>query len=468
MAAPARNSQPRTDVRHGVRAILTAAEGFHALDPETQRQIAASLVRISSTALGLAEETGASPPPSHPRPVPPRPLAAAQAAGGSFSGAAVDRIASTTQNILQAVSFPRFVGELITGVFKAMNDSNQQQLTAFVDLIRNVATTTEGFADANIGVSGARSWLAERFPGSFEVRGEEDDGFDNPAEMTEEERAEWQAERDANTRLVLRPGAEMPSESALRAALGLARGESLPTGDPEALVAPARRVLARNRQQMLATMVMMGMQRIVIDSGRLNASMRFHIDASSLATEDRGSRFDMRHTSEGGVRAQFGPWGASAGMQNTIGYVSTERSQSEEQINAELDLNSSVELVFRTDYVPLERLAGTGDVNRIRVNTINPQEEARRASEAQQARVQARETSRRERTSRLDTGLRPTTPTPSRPPLAVPAPRNAPSAGGPGGGATATPGSTPGSGTATTAPAPAGGGSGATAPGAAT
>jgi hypothetical protein len=35
-----------------------------------------------------------------------------------------------------------------------------------------------------------------------------------------------------------------------------------------------RQSLARNRQQMLATMVQLGMQRIVIDSGRINASMR--------------------------------------------------------------------------------------------------------------------------------------------------------------------------------------------------
>ena len=251
-------------------------------------------------------------------------------------------------------------------------------------------------------------------------------------------------------------------------------------------------------------MVTMGMQRIVIDSGRLNASMRFHIDASSLATEDRGSRFDMRHTSEVAGRVGFGPWGAAARMENTIGYVSTERSQSEEQINAELDLNSSVELVFRTDYVPLERLAGTGDVNRIRVNTINPQEEARRASEAQQARVAARESSRRERTSRLNEDLRPPPPPPNRPPLDIPEPGSTPSAdsagdsatpapsatpesetataepaaaggesgatarGSAGGGATTTPGTTPESGTATAPPAAAGGGSGATAPGAST
>ncbi|MCP4289821.1 MAG: hypothetical protein GY792_36280, partial [Gammaproteobacteria bacterium] len=422
MTVLARNCEPRQDVRHGVRALLTSAEGFQALDPDAQQQIASSLVRISSTALNLAEVAGKPHPSTYPRSVLQRPPTQAMAAGDEFSGAAVDRIAPTTQNILNAVSFPRFVAELITGVFKAMNDSNQQQLTAYVELIRNVAATTEGFADANVGISGVRAFLAERFPGSFVVQGDENNSFDDPSQMSEEDRAEWQAERDLNTRLVLRPGATMPSEEALRTTLGLSPGDSVPSGDPEALLGPARAAMARNRQQMLSTMVMMGLQRIVIDSGRLNASMRFHIDASSAATEDRGSRSDIRHTSEVGARAQFGPWGAAAKMQNTIGYVSTERTQTEESLNAELDLSSSVELIFRSDYVPLERLAGTGDVNRIRVNSINPSEEARLASEDRRARTQQRLTRRAERAGRLTEDLRPTPIPQSRTPLEVPEP----------------------------------------------
>ena len=49
---------------------------------------------------------------------------------------------------------------------------------------------------------------------------------------------------------------------------------------------------------MLATMVMLGMQRIVIESGRLSASMRFHIDTRSAAADDRGSTFDVRNETE--------------------------------------------------------------------------------------------------------------------------------------------------------------------------
>lgn len=423
-ALPAAPNRPRNDVRHGVRALLTAAEGFDTLDPQTRLDVAKSLVRISSTALTLAEEAGSDPPSPLPRKRR-APLAEGQSAGRAYSGTAIDQIAPQTERILNAVSFPRFVGELITGVFKAMNESNEQQLESYVELIRNVAATTDGFADANIGDMGARQWLVERFPGTFRIEGDTEEGFDNPNEMSPDERAEWMAERAENQRLELSPGADMPSEGALRTALGVPSGQSVPTGSPESLVGPVRTLLARNKQQMLATMVMMGMQRIVIDSGRLNASMRFHIDASSAATDDRGSRFDVRNEVQAGVKAQFGPWGASAKMKNTIGYVSTERTQTEEEVNADLELDSAVELIFRTDYVPLERLAGTGDVNRIRVNALNPTEERRVAEERRTARETRRTSQRNQRSQNLNQGLQPTQFTQGDEELEVPDPTGA-------------------------------------------
>ena len=389
---------PRHDARQVVRELLCQSPDFAALDDPTRQAIAGSLARIGSTALDMHEA------------VRPPPLALAQNAGSEFSGTAVDRVAGTTQNMMNAVSFPRFVNELITGVFKAMNDSNQQQLTAFVDLIRNVAQTTEGFADGNVGVSGARSWLAEHFPGSYMIEGGDEvdmavelEGL-QPAEA-QARRAEIQAEQDAATRIVLRPGATPPTEAALRSALGAPEGSSLPGSDPEMLVPLARQVLARNRQQLLATMIQMGLQRIVIESGRVNASMRLHVDANSAAANDRGSQFDMRNTTEVGVGAKFGPWGAEAKMQNTIGYVSTDRTQTTEGINASIDLDSGVELIFKTDYVPLNRLAGVGDVERIRVNTLNPEAEAARLSAEANARTAANATRSTERASRMDAAL---------------------------------------------------------------
>ena len=343
-------SSPPTEVRSAVRDLLSACAEYHALEPDTRKRIAGSMVRIAATAQALASE--ADPAPSA-RPV----TSQAMNAGSDFSGVAADRVAGTTTAILKAVSFPRFVTELINGVFKALNDSNQQQLASYIDLIQNVSNTVDGFADANVGVSGARAWLAERFPGSFVVQGDED--LQPEPGMSAEERRELQAERDASTRLRLVPNGAMPSEAALKAAFGLAPQDSVPsTGDPEALVPFARGVIARNRQQMLSTMVMMGMQRIVIESGRLSASMRFHIDTRSAAASDAGSSFDTRTNLDVSGGAKFGPWGMEAKVQSTIGYVSTQRSQTTETMNTDLELASNVELLFKTDYVSLDRLAG--------------------------------------------------------------------------------------------------------------
>jgi hypothetical protein len=126
----------------------------------------------------------------------------------------------------------------------------------------------------------------------------------------------------------------------------------------------------------------------VIESGRLNASMRFHIDTRSQAADDRGSTFDEHNDLEVSGKYGFGPWGVEAKMKNTIGYVSTQRTQTTEEMNTDLDLNSSVELVFKTDYLPLDRLAGQGTVDRIRVNTLNPNEELRVATEERRTRLQ--------------------------------------------------------------------------------
>ncbi|WP_124519904.1 MULTISPECIES: hypothetical protein [unclassified Burkholderia] len=398
----ARSPVPRPDVRHRLRELLSAQQGFGALDPAMRRDLASGLARIGSLAVDhdeLAARPGTA-------------LAVAQDAGSAYSGTAIDRMAGTTRAVLNAVSFPRFVTELITGVFKAMNDSNQQQLTAFVDLIRNVAQTTEGFADSNVGIAGARQWLAEHFPTAYEVTGDDEaaDDADELAGLPPDERRqrqqELQAERDASTRLALRAGATPPAEAALRTALGLGPGDAVTAADPERLVPLAQQVLARNRQQLLATMVQMGLQRIVIESGRLNAAMNFHIDASSVAANDRGSQFDTRNTVGVSGGARFGPWGAEANVQSTIGYVSTDRTQTTESSHADLNLSSGVELVFRTDYVPLNRLAGVGDVERIRVNTINPDAEAARLSADRAAQRSAEQADMAARRTALDGGLR--------------------------------------------------------------
>jgi hypothetical protein len=403
------SGSPLPIVRQTVRDLLLSSAAYHSLDAEKRHAIAQALVTVCQTAVSLLEEEAhsaalveSSPPslalaaeiPARAR----QPIALAQNAGQQFSGVSAERVAGTTRAILNAVSFPRFVTELINGVFKALVDSNQQQMHAYVELIKNVAASTEGFADANLAPDRARQWLVETFPGSFTLEGGPDEDTD-PRDVAEEAQ---------EARVRLKEGGTMPSEPALRTALGVAAGETIPGGDPETSLMPfARRALARQRQQMLATMVMLGMQRIVIESGRLNASMRFHIDTRSAANSDEGSRFDLQNRTEASGKFGGGPWGVEAKMTNTIGYVSTQRNQTNEEMNTDLDLNSSVELYFKTDYVPLDRLAGAGQVDRIKVNTLNPDAEEKTALEARKERVSSARVADTSRASDMERNLWP-------------------------------------------------------------
>ncbi|WP_369979382.1 hypothetical protein [Xanthomonas bundabergensis] len=395
-------------VRAAVRDVLERSPHYQALAPNDRQALARSMVSVSTLAADLIrEEHEAEHQIAGRAPV----LAHAQA---EPFGAAADRIAGTTRNVLNAVSFPRFVTDLINGVFRAMLDSNAQQMQQYVELLGAVSASAAGFERTQFGLPQVRQWVADHFPEAIEYDTPDPDDEPDPDEA-------------AAVRLRLRSGAAMPNAEDVRATLGMAPEEPLDASSPEQLVPLARRYLARQRQQMLATMVAMGMQRIVVDSGRINAAMRFHIDTHSAANEDRGSQFSLQNRIRASGSFGAGPWGASAEIENNIGYVSTQRSQSSEEMNTDLELTSSVELNFRSDYLPLNQMAAPAQADRIRSATLNPSADIPDPGAARAARLQAQQTAERERRTALDASIASAArPIPPSPPPTTTAPAPAP------------------------------------------
>jgi hypothetical protein len=403
--APAPQAAPAPWIRGAVREVLERSPNYRNLSTDERRSLARAMVKVSALAAELVAEEGQAQQEvldngvldnsmqdngmQDDRAQRTAPLARAQSQPGF--GEAADRIASTTRNVLNAVSFPRFVTDLINGVFSAMIDSSTQQMQQYVQLLNSVSASAEGFEQSQFGLVQVRQWVADHFPDSIEFELPDPDDEPDPEDIAE-------------TRLRLKNGASMPGEERVRATLGIPPEESMDASNPEQLVPLARRFLARQRQQMLATMVMMGMQRIVIDSGRINASMRFHVDTRSAASEDRGSQFSLQNRVRAAGSFGVGPWGASAEIENNIGYVSTQRSQSTEEMNTDLELNSSVELNFRSDYLPLNRMAAPTQADRIRDASINPAAEADPAA-ARAARLQAQRASESARRTAMNTTL---------------------------------------------------------------
>src|SRR5690606_33459422 len=138
---------PLPEVRLAVRDILQATHAYLELSPVDRRRMTEAMIAVCHTAArligeevkseeeigaALAASLGAEEPPTPEGAVPTVPLARAQAVG---FGEAANRIAGTTSAVLNAVSFPRFVTELINGVFKAIVDSNQTQLQQYIELL---------------------------------------------------------------------------------------------------------------------------------------------------------------------------------------------------------------------------------------------------------------------------------------------------------------------------------------------
>ena len=153
---------PLPIVRATVRSLLLSSPSYLALEQPRRDKLAKAMVRVCTTAASLIQEEMESDREAQremaaQRPAPRRPLARAQSAPAF--GEAASRVAGTTQAILNAVSFPRFVTELINGVFKAMLDSSMQQMNSYVELLNNVSASLEGFADSNMGADRAREFF---------------------------------------------------------------------------------------------------------------------------------------------------------------------------------------------------------------------------------------------------------------------------------------------------------------------
>jgi hypothetical protein len=247
---------------------------------------------------------------------------------------------------LNAIEFPKFVADLIKGTYNAIIDASIKQMEAYAELIANVAKTVDQFMSDNITDNQARDFLAQTYPGHFRV----DTTGDSP-KITVRDGADEKAKPNFQGDLDLPEDVDVSDETA-----------------EDTLVPAARRKIARQRQQLLSSMVMMGVNRIVVTSGRIAAKMGFRIDAHDHATAATASEFD-----ESNYTAATGWFGFGGGATaNAVTYVSSTKKDSSDDLDVQADLTGEVELKFKSDYLPLERMATPQMIGAIQGNTPNP------------------------------------------------------------------------------------------------
>lgn len=364
-----------------VRALLEAAPAFYQLPAATREKMRDDLSKVSAYAAALIHDdwsqteklnqtpmvhgrrivegalsdapAGASPPAAPPARTA-RQTARTLAEGfvrdeeGRFTPVAASNVARITEDTLNAIAFPTFVADLIKGTFQAIVDASIQQMEAYAELLSNVSKTVDDFMKDNITDNNARDWLAGAYPQVIRI----DTSGDRP-------------------RAVPAKGADDAPQPDFRRDLNLSEDVGVDESTIEEVLVPAaRRRIAQSRQQTLATMVLMGMNRIVVTRGRIKAAMGFRIDTTDRSRAEFASNFETKTE----MTAKYGwflsPYSAS--VKSSVAYVSSSKKNSESEIDVSADLTGEVDLQFKSDYFPLERFADTAVIAQIQQNTPNP------------------------------------------------------------------------------------------------
>jgi hypothetical protein len=337
-------------VRQTVRALLERTPGFAAAAPAVRSAVARGMVNVAMAGAELlaaehaiTEAAGARPRARE------APTAEAQSAGDQLGMQATNAAAGTLRATRDALAFPQYVQSLITGVFQAITSSGVQQLESLADLLENVSASSDSFAARNIRDADVLDWAARRLP--FLARG--DDGA-----------------------LAVREGEDLTEQrTVLKDGLGLSDDEvgSIDAGDLAGTLMPlARRKMVRDRQSILATLTQMGLQRVVVDQGKLHASMDMRVDTKSASEEDKASRTEFKLNAGMSGSVGVGIWGASAHVDTSYASVESDRQKTKEEIALHAGLRSSVDLTFRTEQVPLDRMAGTATRAKLDAKALVP------------------------------------------------------------------------------------------------
>ena len=273
--------------------------------------------------------------------------------------------------LLRQVNFPAFVAELIRGVFNAVVDASIQQMKAYGELVQSVAMSLNDFRDANVSENQGRDHLVSKYPDLMQI---------NVVE--------------GQPRVGVRPDADTSELPDFKSAFGL--DDDITDLDDETiedqLVPAARNDLARSRQSLLATMVLMGINRIVVTDGKINAKLKFDFRATDTGTK-HAQKFDYQefapiHTeqsvSEGNTetgadyKKEGGWWGAEQGTskrwtKDTTQIVDTPVIQvtgitdttNTAQLEASAKLSGEVSLNFKSETFDLNKLASADEVFRL-------------------------------------------------------------------------------------------------------
>ena len=239
-------------------------------------------------------------------------------------------IGARARQALEAVDFPSFVAGLVSGTFQAIVDATAQQVREYATLVASLTKSVGEFSRDNVSPNQVRDWLVGRHPKDLILV------VPKPGERGSPR---------------LRPRSKNAESPAWLAQYGLANQELNDELVEGPLIEAAQMHLGEERLQTLATMVLMGINRIVVNDGQIKARLQFHASARESL------KADVAMQSAG---QQIGIAGRQTQMQAAVStMVSTINVNAQADVAVRANLVGEVAIKFRTETFDINRFADT-------------------------------------------------------------------------------------------------------------
>lgn len=319
------NPQKMRDLaRQQAQNTLAATPSFHSMARDEQLSVYKSLVDANYNT--LSRQTGSS-----------RAMADVQKSGELIDdkrheNRRIEQAGDLAGDFVDQVDFPGFVRDLLKGVFDANLEVTIKQMEAFTNLMKAATASLSKFI-TQIDDTAAFGYLADSKSDEFSMDfdDEEKDGQGNPKPVL--------TDKDGNR---------------------------LDIGDNEvkAKIMDAKIAMAREQRALLRETLLMGVTRLVVEKGRVQAGVIFDFKAKEdIQKQDKAAVKDARANSgsvsiSGGLLGSLfgGPKGGFT-RSSSHSQISVSSAKSKASTSLEAKLTGSVDIQFKSDYFKLDNFA---------------------------------------------------------------------------------------------------------------
>ncbi|WP_210418757.1 hypothetical protein [Aliikangiella coralliicola] len=248
---------------------------------------------------------------------------------------ATDTIAAKAGSMINEIDFPGFVSQLVNGTFDAVVDASIRQLESYSDLVAAISKSVDQFTSENVTDNQARDWLSQKYTSDVQLVLPANGSEAQPQLLPRSQglSPEWLDDFDMQ-------GEELTSEMLEQRILPRVRSK-----------------VGAERQSLLASMVMLGINRIAVRDGSITAKVMFRANAQDTAKVNYAVGTDPQQE----LDQNWGQRGSRTYSQgNTM--VSTLAVNAQNESNVRADLFGEVKLNFVSETLPLDQLTDAASI----------------------------------------------------------------------------------------------------------